>query len=375
MLSKTNDRKYLVYQANRRPGLDHSLSVFKDAIKEAIHLDRTLVINKFSMDPIHNLGHPSENLEYKRYINLNKTQVYKAEQDGSLRQINSLFHFIEAENFNLNEYSEKDILLIDRSIRPVTEEENNQYDVIVRRTTTFYYNRMLPSILVSFYPSDKVEHLTDVVLKSLGTSLDNVKKRASICRGVDFSANSDMFSRNPPDTPLYYAALHVRVGDNYRYWPEYRYWNTRRHIKHIINYGRPSLKSRRIYIMSNIQDRRYFDFLKKDYNIYRYFDFPELEALVSKNNDYGVDNAMLYSVEKNILQYAYIKIVRAGHNSEIRYINSSFNIPLLSLYPPLLHRKHLPAGYWHRQFLAIIGKIPGIKWLKIAIRKIRRLPN
>ena len=171
MSLKTNNRKYLVFQTDgcEKHGLDHSLSVFKGAVKEATYLGRTLVINRFSMPLKHNLGYPAENLEYKRYINLDKTQVYKTEQDGSLQQINSLFHYIDAENFDLNKYHEKDI-------RPITEEENNRYDVIIRKTIYYDYRKIYPNILLSFYPSDEVEHLTDVVLKSLGTSLADAQK-------------------------------------------------------------------------------------------------------------------------------------------------------------------------------------------------------
>ena len=362
MSLKTNNRKYLVLRSSGSPGLDHSLAVLKNAIKEAIYLNRTLVINKFSMSAKHNLEHHAENLEYKRYINLDKTQAYKTEQDGSL------FHYIDAENFDLNKYSEKDILLLDRNIRLITEEENNRYEVIIRRTTDASYCKRYYDILVSFYPSDEVEHLTDAVLKSLGTNLTDAKKRSLVYQDVNFSDNRDIFYKKMLDNPLYYAALHVRGNDAYQLWSDYRYWNTTRHLKHIIGTSLP--KGCRIYIMSDIYDHHYFDFLKKDYTIYRYFDFPSLEALVSKNNNCEIDNAMLYSVEKNILQYAYIKIVRAKHSPQIVYINSSFNVPLLSI-PP----KYLSSRYLCRQLLAILRKIPGIEWIKIAIRKIRKLMN
>ena len=370
MTLKANSRKYLVLQTDGcpKPGLDHSLAIFKGAIKEAICLGRTLVINKFSMTPRHNLGHPAENLEYKRYINLDKTQVYKTGQDGSLQQINSLFHYIDAENFDLNKYHEKDILSINKDIRPISEEENNRYDVIIRKTIYYDYRKIYPDILLSFYPSDEVEHLTDVVLKSLGTSLADAQKKSLIYHGVDHSANSEIFNQKMPTTPLYYIAMHIRSNDFYVMQDSSRYWNTTWHLKHIINRNRSIYKGCKIYIMSDIQDRRYFDFLKKDYNVYRYFDFPELEALVSKNNDSEIDNAMLYSVEKNILQYAHTKIVRARNSPEILYMNSSFNIPLLSIPPEYLHQRYL-----RQQLLTILRKTPGIEWIKIAIRKIRRL--
>ena len=160
-----------------------------------------------------------------------------------------------------------------------------------------------------------------------------------------------------PDTPLYYIAMHIRSNDFYVMQDSSRYWQSSQHLKHIINRNRSVYKGCKIYIMSDIQDRRYFD-------------FPELEALVSKNNDSEIDNAMLYSVEKNILQYAHTKIILARNSPEILYMNSSFNIPLLSIPPEYLHLKYL-----HQKLLLILRKTPGIKQIKIAIRKIRRLMN
>ena len=369
MSLKTKNRKYLVLQTDGCPkhGLDHSLAVFKGAIKEAIYLGRTLVINKFSMASIHNLGHPAENLEYEKYINLDKTQVYEAEQNSSLQQISSRFHNINAENFNLNEYSERDILLIDNDIRSITEEENNQYEVIIRKTNNFNYTKQFNNILVSFYPSDKVEYLTDVVLKTLGTSLDAVKRRSLVYQGIDYSTNGDIFYKETPDNPLYYVAIHIRINEIYRTPLYNRYWNRPRHLKHIIEWVKSPFKDCIIYIMSDTHDPRYFDFLKKDHVVYRYFDFPELEALVSKNNNGGIDNAMLYSVEKNILQYAYIKIIQARSAPKILYTNSSFNIPLLTV-----PNKYLLLKYLCKRFLrhsSTYGK------LLIIIRKIRELMN
>ena len=373
MTLKANNRRYLVLRTDgcEKRGLDHSLSVFKGAVKEATYLHRTLVINKFSIHSKHNLGHHRENFEYKQYINLDKTQVYQTKQDGTIQQINSLFRYIDAEHFDLNEYPEKDILLMNEDIggiKLITEEDNNRYDVIVRKTTAYNYRIIYPDILVSFHPSDEVEHLTDIVLKSLGTSLADAKKMLLTYQSTNFSTDKDVANHKMPDNPLYYAALHVRATDVYDTRFYNRYWNTAWHLKHIINRALSIDKGCKIYIMSDIRDRRYFDFLKKDYRVYRYFDFPELEALVSKNNDSEIDNAMLYSVEKNILQYAYTKIGRAKTTPRILYVNSSFNIPLLSLPPQYLHQRYL-----RKKFLAVIRRVCKIKRIKIAIRKIRKL--
>ena len=61
-----------------------------------------------------------------------------------------------------------------------------------------------------------------------------------------------------------------------------------------------------LYIMSNITQPDYFDFLKPKYNVYRYTDFEELrERFVDRKE---IDHNLLYLVEKNIMRYAPIKI-------------------------------------------------------------------
>ena len=287
----------------------------------------------------HNLGYQLKNLEFKRYINLDKTQIYRVGENGNVQQITNLFHYIDAENFDLNKYSEKDILFIDRNrdIKPITKEENNRYHVIIRKTTIYRYIHQYLDISVSFYPSDEVERLTDVILKTIGTSLADVKKRALIHQGIDFSANQDTFQQRTPKSPLYYAALHIRANDLCSYSRTFLlYWNRPRNIKRIVN--KIIRKGSRIYIMSDIHDRYYFDFLKKDYVVYQYHDFPDLKALVTKNNGHEIDNAMLYSIEKNIFQYASVKIKRIQFAPKIFYIDSSFNVPLLSVSPNFIDK-------------------------------------
>ena len=128
----TNNDKYLIFRLPRpMAGLDHLLAEFKGAIREAIHLGRTLVIEKQAMDATHNFGHPLK-IDIGRYINLEKTQVYKIEENGSIRQINSSFRYIYAEDFNIDDYSREQVLLTGGSVKPITKEQDRQYKVIIR---------------------------------------------------------------------------------------------------------------------------------------------------------------------------------------------------------------------------------------------------
>ena len=112
--------------------------------------------------------------------------------------------------------------------------------------------------------------------------------------------------------------------------------------------------------MSDIRDPDYLDFLKKDYIAYQYNDFPELKALVSGDNGRQIDNAMLYSIEKNIFRYADVKFVRSNRAPELIYTNFSLRIPwthrFFALYTFLKHRS-FKNYFKYRKYEKILDKI------------------
>ena len=334
---KTDQDKYLILRISEdgKAGLDHILTIFKSVIKEAIHYGRTIVIEDYVMGKVHNLGFEIKKLHIGRYINLDETRIYRIKANGSIEQINSAFRYIHAKDFDLGEYPAEQILKL--QYQPITEGQNDQYKVIVRDTIKYSYTEFYPDILVAFRPSDEVVHLTDVVLQAMGTSLADVKKRAAVYKDVDFSANRDIYQQDMLDNPLDYACLHVR-GNDALVFPHFNYAADPRQIESIVR--QMVTKGMRIYVMSDIRDPGYFSFLEKDYIVYRYYDFPELKALISDGNEQEVDNAMLYSVERNIFQYANIKIIRSNKFPKIVYLNCAFGVPwrnrFLTLYEYLV---------------------------------------
>ena len=400
--------KYLIFDTvNCWPaGLDHKLNTLKCVIEEAIHLDRILVLRKFAICPYQNFIYKTnskiktvntsmmisdiyisqdirDGLQYRNfedYINLEKTKIYKPENNGDIQEIEKTFRYINEENFDLSAYTDEPELVLNTSKladefvnnepkafnnqilimvnrEALSTEQNNQYKVVVRRTNIHGYKVVKENrFLVKFSPSDKVEHLTDKILRSMGTSLISAKKRATFYRGAttrEIQNNYQIeFSQK---YPLYYACLHVRLGDAAHYM-HIKYASAPHHLRHIVSCAVP--KGSTIYIMSDISDPCYFDFLKKNYTVYLYSDFPELKALALAENDRGVDNAMLYSVEKNIMQYAYIKITRTKREPKTLYINSSLSIP----------KKYK----LFRLYEYLTTDLPQIiKYFKLSIRKIR----
>ena len=321
----TDQDKYLILHMPRcDAGLDHILAVVKGAIKEAIHLKRVLVMDTCAMSGNHNLGHELRNLDIERYINLDKTQIYKIENNGSIEQIHNFLRYMRIEDFAHDKYPEESVLQLSDTT-PVSEAQNNQYEVIVRATIDYaYYKKFYSDILtVAFHPSDKVMHLTDTILKSMGTSLADAQKRSAVYRDIDFSANRDTWQETILDNPLYYICLHVRGNDAHTHIGFIQAASTP-NIKAVVKRNIP--KGMRIYLMTDITKPGYFSFLEKDYIVYRYYDFPDLKDLVSGGNN-RVDNFMLYSVEKNILQYAYIKLVRKSVVPKIIYTDLRYKTP------------------------------------------------
>ena len=150
-----------------------------------MHLKRVLVIDKYTMLARHNLGHELKNLDIERYINLSKTQVYKIKNNGSIEQIKSTFRYVRAENFDHNKYPEESVLELS-DVTPISEAQNNKYKVIVRTTADFSYNsQVYPDVLIAaLYPSDKVVHLTNIVLQAMGTSLSDTEKLSAVYGGI-----------------------------------------------------------------------------------------------------------------------------------------------------------------------------------------------
>ena len=317
--------KYLVVKIEPR-GLDHTLALLKAAIKEAVILDRTLVITQAYLPGRHNFYFGEKlPINFDDYINLDKTSIYKMDKNG--RQ-ECPFHYIKAENFNLKSYADNQIVeLQEEELLPT----HNTCEVIIRKieSRAFTWRPRFTSYVVRFEPADKVNQITDQVLNAMGTSLAQVRELNSIFQGVDFSANRDNYATPmPTGLPAYYACLHVRFNDA-PYMYDLKHALKPKNICAVLERAIP--KSSRLYIMSDINNPNYFDFLKKDYQIYQYHDFPMLKRLVSGEDGTPVDNAMLYSVEKNILQYANRKIIPFRdelYNNYIVYTGVIYN-PLI----------------------------------------------
>ncbi len=330
--------KYLLLDI-KKPlrNIEHALDILSDAVREAVYLNRTLVVGTFTIGAGGNFGRTLKNTGFDRYVDLNKTRICRI-IDGDIEQLNEPFHYINAEDFDLKAYSDNEVLSVKN--KSISAEPSHQYEVIVRKITGDKYSHRYADILVHLPASEEVDRLSDIVLNAMGTGLEAVKQCAEIHYGVDYAANSDFYQTKTPAGPAHYACLCLQHGDT-TVTPEKLYATSIRQIRAIFKRARIT-KDRTVYVISDIDDADYFEPLKKQCTLYRYYDFPELKALVSGKNKKRINSAMLYSVEKNILQYAAIKMTPFEDLSgfPIIYSNASHTTPwrykFLSWYQSLI---------------------------------------
>ena len=98
MIEKSD--KYLIFDTTNcfPAGLDHKLNTLKHAIKEAVRLNRVLVLRKFAIWHYQNLVHSQiptadiknkpeyKDIKFERYINLAKTEIYELGNNGDIQK-------------------------------------------------------------------------------------------------------------------------------------------------------------------------------------------------------------------------------------------------------------------------------------------------
>ena len=118
-----------------------------------------------------------------------------------------------------------------------------------------------------------------------------------------------------------------KKGEHLDKQPLLRFAASQKQIRTLLSYA--ISKGSRLYIMSDIKNPQHFDFLKGDYQVYRYHDFPELKQLVSGEKEGSIDNVMLSLVERNIMKYATVKILPPNKNSMMYHLNEVYDLSQL----------------------------------------------
>jgi hypothetical protein len=268
-------KKYFTVQVDARPGINHLREALNWLVRESISLNRTPLVFTPHFDSHHNFD-IEINATWDKYINLNNLQISKRSQDTTI----SIQAVMEKDIPNLNDLS---TLWVERD-HILTDKENEEFDLIVRHNRTGLeidrvHNgiRGIPEYSVSFMPSNRV--------------LDA------------YNQISDKLQN--------YCAIHVRRGDMLDMvdtYPNLDQDTQPDNIRATISQVMPIIS--KIYILTNERDKTYFNPLKNDYEIFQYFDFPELRELVECEQP---DNFLLFEIEKLIFEGAKTKIYTFTH--------------------------------------------------------------
>ena len=363
--------KYLLFSMTQRAtGMDTVFRMLNLIFKEARYLNRIPAIGEFAMSPTHNLGDSRADLRFEDYLDLYNSKTCQFEE-GCHRPTMSHLSWVKEEDLALDSYFfDKVYSLSDEEI--ATEEINQRYDVLIRRDPTFSYvgtcrKYRYGKYLIDFRYSDQLNKLTDEVLDFLGTSRADAMTSQhyflSRVNGADW-CDSTITNMLKPNTN-YYACMHVRMSDRESQWPLFELSSSKKNI--ILALEHSIAKGSQLYIMSDIHQSDFFDFLKSDYRVYRYHDFPNLKRLVSGEDDGKIDNVMLYLVEKNIMKHATVKILPPHKGPMIYHLNTVYDLTLLKKLPLRLRIRTL-----RRMVQDIIfSKEPLSK--KLQLRKFQKL--
>ena len=301
-------------------GIDSWMRTLNIRVSIALGLNRIPIITPFHSSPVHNFGLALNNCRWEKYIDLDKTEIYKRKESGILEKESFPLRWIASEDFNAVHYPQEEIGIIKQE--QLYDKENEKYKILV---LDGHFDHQ-PPFFVKFASSQAVNELTDVVLRRFGTS----------CAAM--SSVQNLFNNRCDTAPLFekikrekcfYSCLHVRAGDSLLKLIHSFYSAQPKHIKKLVYSACP--RGTKLYIMSDIHDPSYFDFLRDRYDVYTYHDFPELKQLINGEND-SIDNNMLFMVEKNIMDHALVKITAQRRGIYHFQSDFAYDIPALALY-------------------------------------------
>ena len=311
-------------------GFDAQILHLTKFLQVALAMKRIPIITNEFSSPRHRLDKSNEKvlIDMRRYIDFSKTEIFELKSSGEIARADT-FQYIHEHDFDL--YSKDQIRYIDNT--QIFDYENENYPLVcmlnpeyisgqkkipefgVRLHSGLNIDSALNYLLV-FTPSKLVNNLTDVVLNCFGTTRKDMRLLSRIlyefpnlrCEDTGFYYEG----------LNYYACMHVRYMGN----AEEAQMGIRKsselskYVQRVVKtvYAR-NHKSMPLYIMSNIMDDNYFNFLKPKYDIYRYTDFEELREQFSVKEE--IDHNLLYAVECNIMRHAAVRVFPTYRNSFI----------------------------------------------------------
>ena len=321
--------KYLYFPYEYDGGLDSKTYDLILLIKVALSLGRIPIIKEARTSHTHRLDDIEQDvsIDWDEHINLSAVKILETTADGTIKELPEALQYLYEKDFDwscpesqvrhvngFQLYNEENeairIIVLARDRKSLRRKGGDKRLPMINKG--LYFSPRLNAYFKSpFYivipPSRQVEGLSDIVINHFGTKRESMKLFTSVLydlpRFRKFSVEQDF------NNFRYYACMHVRFAENSKVASkEIKHADyLRKGIKAAVkNIYEMHSKNMPLYIMSNIMAIDYFDFLKPKYNIYRYNDFEQLIEQVSQ--DGVINHNLLYSVEKNIMRYAAVKI-------------------------------------------------------------------
>ena len=328
--------KYLYFAYDIYAGLDDQITILELMMTAALSLQRILIVKDTETASQHRTSKKYIPFDWARYVDLAQTKIAEIMSDGSVKEIKSTFLWLHEKDFNFKEYASEQIHYIDGD--QLYDSENEHYSVLyvskiqIARTKknretlkaqgitiSWHYNLIYKAAYhVSLSPSSRVDELSDAVLHQFGTDRQSSDY-------MQTTLNSKTRLKKHDFRFNYYICMHIRAKDRALIDEHHYHAMQKKQIKSIVKTVSNMHCNIPIYIMSDIR-AGYFDFLRPEYQIYTYRDFPVLKELFD-SKEKPVDHNLLYAVEKNIMKYALVKIFPPGRNRLRLDTDASYEIP------------------------------------------------
>ena len=329
--------KYLYIPYGRGGGLDSNLWDLEIIINAALSMRRVPIIKEMATSKNHRLDNIEKDavINWDKYIDLSATKILRAKPNGAVKRIPGTLQYVYERDFDFSLYSKRQVRFI--SSEQVHDKENDQYPIICllkdedlsslkkRDPPISSINKLKfnsrgnfhhdSSLFTIFPPSKEVNGLTEIVLGYFGTTLVGMNTLSNMLHNFlpRYRRERKQFFKNSGC----YACVHVRYVRNTQHASgllQQQSQALKKSLSRTIAMAyKNSIGDLPLYIMSNIAEPDYFNFLKSKYDVYRYTDFKELrEQFVEQE---VIDNDLLYSVEKNIMRHALVKIFPKRRNN------------------------------------------------------------
>lgn len=317
--------KYLYIPHSIGGGFDAQIQHLVTLILVALSMQRIPIITKEFSSKAHRLDKSDKNMpiDWERYFNLSKTEIFKVAHHKVIERVSDTLLYIYEQDVDFSLYSKNQIRYIDYT--QASDEENEKYHIVCMLNPKYISGQKkipklgerldswlspIPTLdyFITLSPSKLVNNLTDVVLNYFGTTRQDMKFLSSIMYELPGVRHANM--KLHYEDLNYYACMHVRYGGTSKAAREMISKSKKlgKYVERIVKlvYERND-EDMPLYIMSNIMDTSYFDFLRPKYKVYGYTDFKELKELVSHRDE--IDHNLLYAIESNIMRHAVVRVL------------------------------------------------------------------